>query len=83
VDAKDDLPNSFLVGDSNLSISGTNLSRGLVAVLTNMPLAWTERRHQKQGNVALADGSVQGFSNTRMREALRLSGLVTNRLAIP
>jgi prepilin-type processing-associated H-X9-DG protein len=30
--------------------------------------------HQRQGNVGLADGSVQAFSRSRLQEALRNTG---------
>jgi prepilin-type N-terminal cleavage/methylation domain-containing protein len=34
---------------------------------------WMDNMHAKQGNVGLADGSVQQFSRTRLQEALRNS----------
>jgi prepilin-type processing-associated H-X9-DG protein len=34
-------------------------------------------------NVALADGSVQGFTGSRMGQALQATGVATNRLAMP
>ncbi len=36
--------------------------------------AWLDTMHSKQGNVGLADGSVQQFSRSRLQEALRNSG---------
>ena len=39
--------------------------------------------HKFQGNVAMGDGSVQQFSPPRLVEALRRTGLPTNRLAVP
>jgi prepilin-type processing-associated H-X9-DG protein len=47
------------------------------------PVAWNDTRHLKQGNVGLADGSVQGFSSNKLREALANTGVETNRLAMP
>ncbi|HZR16488.1 MAG TPA: prepilin-type N-terminal cleavage/methylation domain-containing protein [Verrucomicrobiae bacterium] len=35
---------------------------------------WLDSMHSKQGNVGLADGSVQQFSKSRLQEALRNSG---------
>jgi len=35
---------------------------------------WLDTMHSKQGNVGLADGSVQQFSRSRLQEALRNSG---------
>jgi prepilin-type N-terminal cleavage/methylation domain-containing protein/prepilin-type processing-associated H-X9-DG protein len=40
----------------------------------NKGTAWTDAMHSKQGNVGLADGSVQQFSRSRLQEALRNSG---------
>jgi len=49
-----------------------------VSVGTNFVLnqgtAWLDTMHSKQGNVGLADGSVQQFSRSRLQEALRNSG---------
>jgi len=39
--------------------------------------------HKNQGNVALADGSVQAFSSSRLQEVLSNTGVATNRLAMP
>jgi prepilin-type processing-associated H-X9-DG protein len=36
--------------------------------------------HQKQGNVGLADGSVQGFSRSKLQEALKNTGDAGNAL---
>jgi prepilin-type N-terminal cleavage/methylation domain-containing protein/prepilin-type processing-associated H-X9-DG protein len=40
----------------------------------NLGVAWLDTMHSKQGNVGLADGSVQQFSRTAMQTALRNSG---------
>lgn len=48
---------------------GTNFTPATVVT----PL-WTEKMHQKQGNVGLSDGSVQQLSSSRLREQLRNSG---------
>jgi hypothetical protein len=56
-----------------------------VDVNTNAPgAAWTEGQHQKQGNVGLSDGSVQGFSISKLREALKnTAAQQNNRLLFP
>jgi prepilin-type processing-associated H-X9-DG protein len=33
-----------------------------------------DNQHSKQGNVGLADGSVQGFSRSRLQDSLKNSG---------
>jgi type II secretory pathway pseudopilin PulG len=85
---------SYFVGvkatatNSQMFLSGDrNLTNGIVTgefleLTTNAPTSWTEDFHTVRGNICLADGSVQQFSNNRLREAIALSG-VTNRLAMP
>jgi prepilin-type processing-associated H-X9-DG protein len=58
----------------------TGNQRFNVSLGTNFPTAtttlvgWLDNMHSKQGNVGLADGSVQGFSTTKLREALKNTG---------
>jgi len=73
----------FLAGDDNLTIRGVRVKRGLLTLWTNTPVAWTKDRHVNQGNICLADGSVQGFNNQTLARAFQSTGVVTNRLAIP
>ncbi|HTL16370.1 MAG TPA: prepilin-type N-terminal cleavage/methylation domain-containing protein [Patescibacteria group bacterium] len=40
----------------------------------NAGVGWLDSMHSKQGNIGLADGSVQQFSRSRLQEALRNSG---------
>ena len=56
---------------------------GLLQLSSNSPVNWTAARHVVQGNVALADGSVQGFIAPKLRSALGETGVATNRLLIP
>jgi prepilin-type processing-associated H-X9-DG protein len=83
----------FLAGDDNLlvggqagyygGVNGAPVKPGLLSLWTNSPVAWADSRHRKQGNVGLADGSVQGFSSSKLAEGLRNTGVVTNRLVFP
>lgn len=82
VDADEVMPQMFLAGDRNIT-NRLGLRSGTVAWTTNEFVGWTYQMHGRQGNVALADGSVQGFSSSRLREALRNTGVATNRLAMP
>jgi prepilin-type N-terminal cleavage/methylation domain-containing protein len=52
---------------------------------TNGNAAWMDNsQHGKQGNVGLSDGSVQGFSISKLREGLKNTGDVNNnRLVFP
>jgi len=85
VDAVDTQPQMFLAGDRNLGgnanpptqlyTSGGDVTWSLGTNFTaaNGP-GWTDQMHQKQGNVGLADGSVQGFSRSKLQEALKNTG---------
>jgi prepilin-type processing-associated H-X9-DG protein len=73
----------FLTGDDNLTIRGVRAKRGTLSLSTNTPIAWTKDRHVNQGNVCLADGSVQGLNNQALTLAFQSTGVVTNRIAFP
>ena len=90
LDAEDTQPSMFLSGDDNLLVGGNSggyggkpVTPGIFTATTNTPIAWADTRHLKQGNVALGDGSVQGFSSSALRTALANTGVETNRLAMP
>ncbi len=89
LDAKETAPGMFLSGDDNwlvggkARVNGAAVKPGLLSLWTNTPVVWSEARHQKQGNVGLTDGSVQGFSNHRLADALCNTGVATNRLVFP
>ncbi|MGC3956403.1 MAG: prepilin-type N-terminal cleavage/methylation domain-containing protein [Verrucomicrobiota bacterium] len=81
VDAMDTSPSMFLTGDHNLG-TGTGqvtktpqfTSAGTNATWAATAIGWQDNGHAKQGNVGLADGSVQGFSITAFRTALNNTG---------
>jgi prepilin-type N-terminal cleavage/methylation domain-containing protein/prepilin-type processing-associated H-X9-DG protein len=86
-EAQDAYPQMLLAGDRNLGalVNGnppTTYYLGYqktVATLgtnqtTTVGTGWADTVHQKQGNVLLADGSVQGFSKSKLQDALRSSG---------
>jgi prepilin-type N-terminal cleavage/methylation domain-containing protein/prepilin-type processing-associated H-X9-DG protein len=83
VDAADDKPAMFLSGDDNFAIDGVPVKSGLLLLATNAPVSWTAARHVNQGNIGLADGSVQTTSSSFLRQMLVQTGVATNRLAIP
>src|SRR6266567_1023471 len=82
-EAEDTNPQGLLSGDDNLLIGGVAVKRGLLELGTNQPVGWSSARHVFQGNIGLADGSVQQCGNTRLRSLLIQTGLSTNRLLIP
>jgi len=54
--------------------SSTVLAMGTNFVNTDTAPAFTDKLHQKQGNVGLSDGSVQQLSASRLRDQFRNSG---------
>jgi prepilin-type N-terminal cleavage/methylation domain-containing protein/prepilin-type processing-associated H-X9-DG protein len=99
VDAQETFPQMFLDGDHNMGNgqAGANTpatvayngaiqgGTGTGGVSTNQPsAAWMDNQHSKQGNVGLADGSVQGFSISKLQAALHnTSDINNNRLEFP
>lgn len=84
MDAPDEtMPQMFLAGDRNLTTNGTPILSGLALIKSTDTLGWTQKMHQGQGNVALADGSVQGYTSSGFQQAFRHTGTNINRLALP
>ena len=83
LDADQTNPQMLLSGDDNFKISGVPVKSGLLQLWTNTPVAWTKARHKFVGNICLADGSVQQLTTDGLQQALRQTGVATNRLAIP
>ena len=83
LDSVDTNPQMFLTGDRNLT-NGPLPSNRILVLNTNYPVGWTTEMHHYQGNMGLADGSVQQYSDSRLAEALRnISYTNRNRLAMP
>lgn len=61
---------------------GTTPSQGFAAAMgtntVNSQIGWTDKMHQKQGNVLISDGSVQQLSTSRFRETCRNTGDTSN-----
>jgi len=84
LEANDMNPHRFLNGDRNIT-GASAPENGILKLVPGGPAAWTTAIHNNQGNVGLADGSVQKYSIAALREALRNSGDATNtwRIALP
>ena len=84
LDADEADPQRFLDGDRNI-VGAAAPENGILKLVPGGPVGWTAAMHSNQGNVGLADGSVQQFSNSGLRTALKYSGDPTNtwRLAMP
>ena len=62
LDADESMPQMFLAGDRNLLINGAPARTGAVSLTSKDRLEWGKTIHHGQGNIALADGSVQELS---------------------
>ena len=82
IDATNANPAMFLCGDRNIT-NGLPLQGRFLYLPTNRPTGWTHQMHVNQGNIGLADGSVQALSTPRLQQAISFSGLPTTRLAMP
>jgi prepilin-type N-terminal cleavage/methylation domain-containing protein/prepilin-type processing-associated H-X9-DG protein len=88
VDAQETYPRMLLTGDHNLGGNGNPpTTMYLAAPSTGTPFvylgtnftvnqgpAFLDTMHSKQGNVGLADGSVEWFNRSELQDALRVSG---------
>ena len=84
LDAKDEFPQRFLDGDRNIT-SEHPPENGILKLVPGRNVNWTSSIHVNQGNLGLADGSVQECSDSALRQALENSGNPTNtwRIALP
>lgn len=80
-DAQEGQPQMLLGGDKNIGDTANLTGNGIVDKLsyTYIPSnttvhVFTDKMHQKNGNVLLSDGSVQQLSSAKFREAVRNSG---------
>ncbi len=82
LDANETQPSMLLAGDRNLT-NGTPATNGILSLTTNRPVGWTMAFHGGNGNVALADGSVQQLSSSRLMDQMTDSGTNLIRLLMP
>lgn len=82
LDADETQPEMLLAGDRNVT-NGVPPVNGILTLTTNQPAGWTMAMHRGNGNFALADGSVQQASSSRLRDAVAVTGTNLNRLLFP
>ena len=84
LEANDANPQRFLDGDRNTT-GESDPENGILKLVPGQRVSWTQDIHVNQGNLGLSDGSVQQYSNSGLREALKNSGDPTNtwRIALP
>ncbi len=81
LDAEDTTPDMFLSGDRNLT-NGLAVTNRVLYLPTNRPAGWTHEIHSFNGNIGLADGSVQQFNGPRVMEGVT-NARAANRLLMP
>ena len=80
--AEETRPDLWLAGDRNLMINGQPAQPGQALIRTNDNVSWSAAMHMDQGNIVMADGSVQQASSSRLKQSLAGSGS-TNLLVFP
>jgi prepilin-type processing-associated H-X9-DG protein len=77
-------PQMFLDGDRNIT-GESEPQNGILKLVPGGPASWTTAIHNNQGNIGLADGSVQQYTTPALRNALKNSGAPTNtwRISLP
>ena len=83
LDADETMPHMALAGDRNLVTNGIAVNAGLTTITPTIAVTWTITIHKTMGNVGLADGSVQQFSNAGIQQFFSRTGTNVNRLAVP
>jgi competence protein ComGC len=80
LDAAEAYPQMILDGDDNLMVNGVQVKPGILNLWTNAAVAWTKERHRFNGNLGLADGSVQQVTIAGLNLAIAFStnGVPTN-----
>jgi len=83
LDADETNPQMLLSGDRNLTTNGVVVRSRLLTLTTNSLAGWTSKIHQDQGDVCLADGSVQQMTSAGLQKLVERTGVATNRLVLP
>jgi prepilin-type processing-associated H-X9-DG protein len=83
LDSTEANPQDIMMGDDNLEIRGVRVKSGLLTISSNAAITWSADRHRFRGNVAMADGSVQGVSDFGLNSCLCSTNASNIRLAIP
>lgn len=80
--SNDSDPPLILSGDHNIT-NATRVKNGLLELTTNNLAGWTAEMHNKVGNIALADGSVQQVSIVGLQQLVANAGVNTNLIQMP
>ncbi len=87
LEATEEVPQSILGGDRNVTTNGVEVEPGLLRLGTNHNTGFSKKIHKDAGNILLGDGSVQQVTSLRFREAVVAAAASSNngvnRLLIP
>jgi type II secretory pathway pseudopilin PulG len=87
LEGDENIPESILGGDRNLTTNGADVGPGLLLLGTNQNAGFSKKIHKYAGNVLLGDGSVQQTTSGRFQEAVVAAAVTStnavNRLLIP
>ena len=76
-------PQNLLSGDRNLQTNNVSIPPGLFALTLGTPISFSSELHNGEGNIAMADGSVQLLSAVRVSLSATNSAIATNLIVIP
>jgi prepilin-type processing-associated H-X9-DG protein len=82
LDAEETRSQMLMTGDRNIT-NGFSPVRSVLELRPGIPAGWTEALHNGNGNVGMADGSVQQVTIDGLRYVITNSGDATNRIALP
>jgi prepilin-type processing-associated H-X9-DG protein len=85
LDATDINPTAILTGDHWLNIDGRSARHGTLTITSKSRVRWSASppAHNGNGNIGLADGSVQQATSTYLQRLFANVGTNTMRLAFP
>jgi hypothetical protein len=81
--ADERFPQTLLYGDRNLTSNNIPVPPGLIPITAQPKWSWGRDMHNQIGNIALADGSVQTITSSRLQLILLPTPGRTNWLAVP
>jgi hypothetical protein len=73
----------LLTGDRHLIRNGIQYANGSYLISTQQVLTWGLKPHERGGNIALTDGSVQQVNDHSLQSAILNANSPTNWLAFP
>jgi prepilin-type processing-associated H-X9-DG protein len=82
LDATEVRPQMLLTGDRNVT-NGLSPVRSVLELRPKIPAGWMQDMHNGNGNVGMADGSVQQVTMPGLQQMLKNTGDSTNRIALP